>query len=521
MRTASIWAALVAVVILVTSIYGGAHFYSPIPWMDQWDGFVGFYNSVHGAPFETLFQQHNEHRIVFSRLLFLTDIWAFGGMNAFTVVANYVLAALIAFLVWTQARRNSASDSLLAGALSAAMLMSWMQRENLAWGFQSQGFAVYLFALLAFAQYSRGRLLFALVLCLCATYSMGNGVAAFFVLAIQALLLRRPAKDVVIAIVAGAATATAYFWKFVPSPIPKPPGHGIVAQIKFALVFLGNPLYYMHAGLIASAILGLVSLAFAAYLVVRLYRARSITPYQSFLIAGYGLVVASILGAAHARWPFGLPEAASSRYTTPALIGLLLLALLALNVAPRARKAIAIISAAFVTLLLPYQATAFGDNSYLYTRKLAVLATKIGQDNEALDLSVYPGHLNYLTTSGWADAWGIGPYGKGWLHDAGIVKYDPALRDDGRCIGTLDEAKDGSARGWLVAKMYRNGPTLVVLVHNGQTVGYGVSGEGRPDVKRSISIAPADAGWRGFTPSDDVQAYAWLGGRFCALPASR
>ncbi|PTB20716.1 hypothetical protein C9I57_12925 [Trinickia symbiotica] len=62
----------------------------------------------------------------------------------------------------------------------------------------------------------------------------------------------------------------------------------------------------------------------------------------------------------------------------------------------------------------------------------------------------------------------------------------------------------------------RNSPTLIVRVHNGLTVGYEVAGD-RADVKRRVSTAPSDAGWQGLTSSDEVQAYAWLGSRFCAL----
>lgn len=175
-RTLSIWASLLAALIVATSIYGGYHFFSPIPYGDQWDGELGFYKDLIDGNYAVFWAQHMEHRIVFSRVLFWLDIVLFGGRNVFTIVANYVLLFAVALVLWREYRsgRKELHPPLLVGGLILGFLLLWVQAENIKWGFQSQCIAVYLFALMAFAQFSRPdnrplRVSLAMLLCIAST----------------------------------------------------------------------------------------------------------------------------------------------------------------------------------------------------------------------------------------------------------------------------------------------------------------------------------------------------------------
>ncbi|KAF7961961.1 hypothetical protein AWV80_27485 [Cupriavidus sp. UYMU48A] len=101
-RSLSIWAAAVAAFVLTTSIFGGFHYFSPIPFWDQWDSYVGFYQRLQEAGPSALIELHNEHRIVVSKLIFWADISLFGGYNALTVIANYLLLAATGVVIWRE-----------------------------------------------------------------------------------------------------------------------------------------------------------------------------------------------------------------------------------------------------------------------------------------------------------------------------------------------------------------------------------------------------------------------------------
>ncbi|AMP38863.1 MULTISPECIES: hypothetical protein [Ralstonia solanacearum species complex] len=59
---------------LVTTAYAIWTHDSPVPYGDQWDGTISFHLRVRQNPWQAFFEQHNEHRLTFSRRLFFADI---------------------------------------------------------------------------------------------------------------------------------------------------------------------------------------------------------------------------------------------------------------------------------------------------------------------------------------------------------------------------------------------------------------------------------------------------------------
>lgn len=532
-RIIAIWAGLLALVIVTTSVFGAAHFFSPIPWEDQWDGYVGFFRSLDNGVWLAWWTPHMEHRIVFSRVLFWLDAHVFGGWNAFTLVSNFLLMAALCGTLIVEARKNGLSkpDLVAAGLLIVGFMFSWIQYANFLSGFQSQFIAVYLFAFLGFAQYSWERLGLAVMWCILSALCMANGLVALVVVAIQGVLLRRPVKQIAVMLAAAVVTGWVYLHGQVMPvlPIPEAMQHARFIKAKFFLAFLGNPAYYFTGSNGVAMALGALLFAFAAVLVVWLYMKREITPYRSFLIAAYGFVIASGLGATRGRWMIGFDGATASRYTTPTLLAIVILLLLALDVFTGRRKIALGIAAALLTLLVPLQQYITGngvgmphfDHDDMYGWKLAVLGIKTDMDHPGYDKLIYPpvARANLIEQATYAAQKNLGPYKTGWLHDAGIVKYDPSLRDDARCVGFLDgtgtDEIGRTARGWAIATQFAQPETLVVLVDEGnQTVGYGVTGMSRPDVKDK-----PDAGWIGFAKQGNgpMQAYAYVGGKYCHL----
>ncbi|EEA00969.1 hypothetical protein BH160DRAFT_3745 [Burkholderia sp. H160] len=536
-RIYSLWSAVLAIIIVVTSIYGGIHYFSPIPFWDQWNGYIGFYHAIEDGDYKFFWSQHMDHRIVIPRILFFIDIYLFGGRNAFSIVAIYSMVAFLGIAIWIEYKKwhTVKYSSFLVAGLIFSFLFSWIQNENLKWGFQSPFIAIYLFAMLAFAFYSRptgsiSRVALGIFFCMCAELSLGNGIATFFVMAVQGVLLRRSWREIATVIATGVIATSIYFYHFVKPVLPLDPSVARVplARLKFFLIFLGNPFYWISESLKLSAAAGLLLFIFAAIATIHLYRKRLFTPYRSFLIAGYGLVVASAVGATQGRWMLGLNAAIASRYTLPVLLGFLVLSLLALDMAAtkRARTIVVLIPLVFLTFLAKFQEHVNGDIDVLYRWKLAVLAQKIGLDHEDLDSAIFPlnVHSVYEREAKFAAEHEIGPYSRGWLHDAAIVKFDKDLVDDSRCTGFLEsvtpDAVGMTASGWAVSHIQSHGPLLIVLVNPaGETVGYGVSGKRRPDVKETLKNAPSDAGWTGFAKpgQKDLSAYVLIGDKFCPL----
>jgi hypothetical protein len=543
-RALAIWAGLLAIFIIVSTILGTVHYFSPIPFEDQWDAYIGFFHGIADGQWQAWWGPQMEHRIVFSRLLFWIDGKVFGGFNIFSIVAIYALmAALCACLIYESRRALSSRwEWLTVSALVFGLMLLWTQYENFTSGFQNQFIAVYLFALLGYAQFSRDdrrglRISIAILFGILSALSMANGLVALFVMAGQGVLLRRPLRELAAVSIVGAAVAAIYVRGQVIPVLPVDPAiaHVRLALLKFFSVFMGSPIMFLGASYLQAALLGIATLLAFGSLAACLYFKRKITPYRSFLIAGYAFVVISGLGASHGRWMLGMAAAHASRYTTPALLGYALLLLLALDVLPNMRKLILAAYALFLTCFVPIQIYALGHSDRMpyfaradiYGWRLAVLGQKIGLDHPEFDEMIFPAaiHYRFADQANYAAAANIGPYASGWLHDAGIVQFDPAKVDQTLCRGNLDavsrDAVAFRASGWVDPLKYVGGDVLVLLTQGNQTVGYGVSGQDRPDVQKAIQGAHADTGWIGFSKTGtDLNAYAYIGGKFCKLQAS-
>ena len=547
MRLFSIWAVVLAVFVIVTSALGGYRYFSPIPYWDQWDSYIGFYERLQQGPFAAFWGWHTQHRIVFSKLLFLLDIELFGGWNIFTVVMNYVLLLGVGLVIWHEYRLGRVKDGALSNQQSPwlivglifGFLFAWCQFENLKSGFQSPFIAVYLFALLAFAAYSRPehpfrRVALAILFSWLATISMGNGIATFVVLIGQGILLRRPWKEAAAFAVVGIVTAIIYFQGY-HNHLPHPPVSSLeraLALLWYVVIFLGNPFYFAAdfpvPSTSLSAAAGLCYLLVASQVIGVLFFRRQITPWRAFLAAIIAMVVAAAAGAASGRWMLGLPSAMASRYTTPTLMGYLALSLLVLDIATSrwARFNAMLVPLIALTAVAGFQMQASGDTGYLYDGKLAVLGQKTGLDHPIYDAAVYPAgeHDNFVAKANFAAAKNIGPYGGGWLHDAGVVKFDSAQVDTKLCEGFLDTQTEDDVglvvSGWAVMLPFKQASLLIVLVDaDGQTAGYGVTGGSRPDVVAAYKGAPGDSGWIGFAKrtGQSLRAYAYVSDKFCPL----
>ncbi|MFM0178365.1 hypothetical protein PQR52_07845 [Paraburkholderia aspalathi] len=540
------WSLVLVTFVIACTIFGTVHYFSSIPFEDQWDAYIGFFHSLSNGNLQAWWTPQMEHRIVFSRLLFWLDGKVFGGFNIFSIIATFALMIGLCACVAYECRRQFLVkyEWITAVATIFGFMFLWIQNENFTSGFQNQFVAVYFFAILGYVQFSKLgdhrnlRVVIAILCGILSALSMANGLAALFVMSAQAILMRRPLREVVAVTAVGAVVAAVYLHDqtFPVLAVDPTMAHVHLPILRFFFVFLGSPVTFIWQNNLVAGIFGFFTFCTFSFLVVYLYFARKISPYHAFLIAGYGFVAASGMGASHGRWMLGFDAAHTSRYTTPALLGYVLLLMLAASALPKRRTLVLALSVVFLTLFMPIQIFALGHSDRLpnfarvdlYSWKLAVLGQKIGLDHPELDAAIFPAnsHERYIDQADYAALANIGPYGSGWLHDAGIVNFDPGKIDHTLCDGSLEGTRPDNvgrvSTGWVIARKYRGGDVLVLLVDTvGRTMGYGVSGMSRPDIRKANSGGPRDAGWTGFAKSGDgpLNAYAYIGGKFCPLGA--
>ena len=82
------------------AIIGGIKGYSSIPYWDMWDSTVNFNIRLAQGDYSVWWAQHNEHRIVLSKILFWMDQYFFGGLSTFLIITNYLLVLALVYLFW-------------------------------------------------------------------------------------------------------------------------------------------------------------------------------------------------------------------------------------------------------------------------------------------------------------------------------------------------------------------------------------------------------------------------------------
>lgn len=320
-------------------VWANFHYAVNMPFWDDYDAVLDFLNRLsvtHGFAdrLKLFFSLHNEHRLVFGRLVETAYLHLSGKVDFFSLIGTGELGLyLIVALFVVQARRRLGADFYLA-APAAIVLLAFSQHALMA-----------KFAMASLQQYYQ--LFFALVALYLATlpqrarwlplvlffatlssFTGGGGLVTFAVLLLFFLAVREWKLALIEGLYAVLVLAT-YFYllPFGVTEIGRA-SHALALShparlVRFVLAFLGSVGgdHYLIAGA-ALAVLG--ALVFA--LSTRRSGGRPDFP----ALAGL-LVVGTAVGAGWSRVSMGVYEAASSRYAIYSLVFLaaLILALLA------------------------------------------------------------------------------------------------------------------------------------------------------------------------------------------------
>lgn len=495
--------------------------YSPTPFNDQWVNIHWWRDAPAYGWLKYLVSQHNEHRIVFPRLIFLADWKWFQGRNGLNIAAIGLiqLAGAAFFAAAAQVRRITALG-LLGLAAATSLIFSLMQWENLFWGFQAQfvgvyaaaAWAIYVFCL-ASADPDRVRwpaMAGAVALLVLATFNMANGVFAGVAMVLAGIVTRRRMAAIATAAAVTVVLLVIYLHGYHEVPEHSPPALALQNPARFAsyvAAYLGNIWAPGQVG--RGQVLGLVGAAATAAMAWVMFRARERDPARSALMGLALFIGMSAASTALGRLVFGVEQALSSRYMTPtayfwAAQALFWALTFQAGRSPWPRIGLAAILA--VALLELVRLQALGQEQMMAVReRVLVGASAILGDIRDVDAlsGVYPDPSFISDVTPFMRATHISLFADPPVATVGTAFTRPAAPADRLCRGAFDVLQPAPfgqtwrAKGWGWDLKARRSLSRVALVDGaGTVVGIGVSGVPRPDVTKAVrEVGTLTSGW--------------------------
>lgn len=546
------WATWLApTVILAHTLAAVIQFYSPMPYGDQWDLIDGWGGVLrHGLTLGYLFSQHNEHRIFFPRLVFLADLQWFGGWDLLNRFAIALLQAIGATLFIWVTRPWKRPATIVAVALSAALLASLAQWHNFAWGFQVEfvgvfalgGWAIYAFCVSADrAQPPRwGLLTAAMALLIIVSFSLANGFFAGIVMVAVGLLTRRRSIPIIVAGVATVVIAAIYLNGFKPVA-----GHSPLMlalqrpwqAVLYTATYLGN--IWSGSSVDRAIDLGMVGMAgvLAMGASIAFGAVRDAARASLFGLALFVAMTAA--STSIGRLSFGIDQSLASRYATPcAYFWAAQACFWALSLERRFNRAgeWALVGAClggFAVLGFVQGHARVDLRGFAAGNRLAESALLSGDDDHAALLLTYYDEAKLRRLSHLLQARRLGIFAEHRVYPVGAEFHPGPVADPHDCDGFFDSVVAPTAgaawraTGWSWDRA-RGGPfsEIVIVDTAGLVRGVGLSGEARPDVATALHRrAAADAGWVASVDSGaegPLVAYALRrDGRSCVIGSNR
>jgi hypothetical protein len=516
---------------VLLAVAGGVQRYSSVPFWDMWDGYLGFYVEATSGNWSAWLAQHNEHRIILARLFFWIDIALFQGRGWFLIVINYVLIIFSYLVFWHFCKvRIYSTNKYWFSCFLFAWLFTWIQKDNLTWGFQSQFILAQLLPLTAFyflhrAVVSKKSQVFNFILAvlfgIIAMGSMANGVLTLPLMTAYALIVRMGWKRCFVLAILSVVCTGLYFYSYT-----APAGHGSLVHtlakdplgvLHYVLLYVGGPFYYLSGkgslGQVIATVFGIFLIVSSAFFA---WRAIPNAPKSSLSLSLLTFILyigGTALGTAGGRLIFGVDQALSGRYMTPALMAWAALFILYL---PRLEKTrlhskIWILFLVLLLLLTPKQFEALKSRQgNLFERKVAALALELGINDQDQISAIFPSATWALQIAEEPKARNLSIFGLapikdaqqriGRQHSAGYA-FSPQ-----NSLGSLDEVEpvtgdDGyfRIRGWAFSPAEAGSPELLeVLDENNLIVGIALTGQPRPDVAKAIDPAAEFSGFKGY-----------------------
>ena len=467
------------------------HYAVNVPVGDEWALVPMFEKWSNGQlTFADLYQQHNEHRILLPKVIYLAfgelTHWNLRAEMFFSVALCAATSAGILVLLRRTLDRPWPGTLLLWAAINL-LLFSPAQAQNWLWGFQLQMFIPNLcliaaLVLLGSESASWLRLVGALLVVVAATFSFGGGLLLWPVVALF-LLMRGETKARTGAwLLAGAVVAAVYFVGY--QRVPRPQAVTLLDYPRYFLTFIGGGLVRGSERelLLGPLVAGAVGIATYAAMLLHFVKTggeamRNAAPWLA--IGPY--VIGSAALAAYSRVNWGPAQAMDSRYVTSSAflyIAVIALAAVAVRHAPgtqRVRASSTAATASIVALTLAAFPAGLRDMATLNREQLAGVAalqfSKVIDTTESMrrDLRMVPGFvpepLKYVAVLERLELLGYRRRDSALLDDANHREpHSPTTfgaTNGFRASGPLEF----EVSGWAVLPKQRRPAPLVVLAY--------------------------------------------------------
>jgi hypothetical protein len=314
------------------AIIGAFRAYSPIPMGDSWDGNFAIYLKTINGDWSAWWAQHNEHRIVLSKIIFWINNRYLGGSNAFLIAINFACITASVYLFWKILRevigaKKFTNIEICCGLAITSWLFLWCQQENFLWEFQNQFILAQLLPLGALfwlyrSEKSKRDFLIACIFGTASAVSMANGILALPLMTVYAALTKQPLKRIVTLAILSICILAAYLHDY-----KSPTHHSTLIQaleqqpfklIQYFLYYLGSPFRYLFHIKFLALTAGIIMVGVTIFTGIRALLQKNNLLLCLALFNSY--IMASALGTASGRVIFGVDQAFASRYTTPSLM---------------------------------------------------------------------------------------------------------------------------------------------------------------------------------------------------------
>ncbi len=302
--------------------------YSPLPHWDEWALFDHLARGG-GWSLPWLWAQHNEHRILTTKIFFLLDVELFRGKQIFLLTCVFLVQLLqVALLSWSLRSLGGWRGSLwrIGTGLVAYCVLCPTQYENLVWGFQIQFVLTACMATLAILSlllYQRADrtqfLTLSIAAATIATWSLANGMLLWPLLIAAALWLRMKPIAWRALLIAGALNIGLYFYDY-HRPVANAGLAPLGQSLRYIAVYFGSTFVRHSDGAIAMIAGTIGILAAAVFLLGTLRHRDTSSPLLTALSLLMLFALATAAVTSTGRLHLGIEQATASRYQTFALL---------------------------------------------------------------------------------------------------------------------------------------------------------------------------------------------------------
>jgi len=567
-----VWAQ--AFYIIPTTIYWTLRSIHPLPFWDTW-GFVKDLELGQPVTLRWLWSQLNEHRIVISRLITLVDYRFFHGCGYFDLaliwlmqIGSATLMTLLSFDLIGRARALRPWRILVCG-LIICLVFSAAQMENYYWPIQTDFAGAIFFSILAFyclkqsmeIGHSSAWLAIGAAAAMVSALCLSSGVLTLFIFAAACWIARVRPRILFLMILVFLTFTAAYLHGY------RTPGyhttpiqalHHPVLIFQYFFVYLGNPWINQT---ILSAIMGswglelfLLAILFTSWggllsnpwsrsdddhLLGERQPEEPVAPAALALFSIAVLIVCQDIITAMGRYVFGVEQAFSSRYVTPAslfwmaTIVLILGLILKRQLAPRfvlAHCALIFFMVAQITIRDRTLGKDFAVRFISLERAANALRVGVVDNKAFAEVCPHPETVAGSRTVLMKHRLSVFSDNRyAWMgrQVSDVARISPP----DACLGYFDlvvpAGVNGGAKvqGWAWSRSEKNAPKHLVLADDaGKIVGLASSGLEEAEVAaQTPEVKDPTTGWQGYAKyAHAVSAYALIDGdrEACRLQGS-